>query len=386
MPTPSLRVPRWLAPLAGLILVVAPATAQPGGGGMFGQTISSRDLAEFRDILGMGEEQSQLVNMLYEGYQEQNRALNEEMREAWREARDGGRSAWEGMRERMESMRDRRDSIEETFLADVRTTLNEEQIELWPKVERAHHRSQHLSRGFVRGERVDLIRVVNDLELEEETRAELSSILEAYEIELDRQLMRRVKQYEEGWSQFGELRRAGDMEGIQKLMEEGREASLRVRDVNERFARQISGMLSETQRETFASQVNMATFPDVYRPRHAHLAVDAAIAFDDLTPDQKSRIEALSASFSRKDRTLNSQLVETIEEQEEEGTMEDFFRRGRGDDPADELWREKRVLSRDTVDQLKEILTEDQADRLPEAPRDDDRRRRFRGQRDDQIS
>lgn len=380
---PSNRLAPWVAPLAGLLLAATPLAAQQGGGfgrDMFNSTVSSRDVAQFREILEMGDEQSELVDLLYEGYAEENRAISEEMREAFRAARDAeGENRWEGIRDQMQVFQARRQEMEKTFMADVRSVLTADQLERWPKVERAHNRSRHLRRGLIRGERVDLIEVVEDMDIDSASREAIDPILESYEIELDRQLMKRVEQYSEGWEEFGELRRDGDMEGIQKLMEKGRDASLRVKQVNDRFARQIAGLLPDDQQQAFSSAVNMAVFPDVYRPRQSRRAIDAAGQFVDLNEDQSARIRALSETYARRDAAVNAKLVETLEEEEENATFEDMFRRGRDDGPAGELWREKRTLDRETLEDLKEILTPEQVERLPEPEREERQRGGQRG-------
>ena len=170
---------------------------------------------------------------------------------------------------------------------------------------------------------------------------------------------------------MGELRRDGDMDGMQKLMDKGRDASMRVKEVNERFARQISGLLSADNQQAFNSAVNMAVFPDVYRPRQSRRAIDAAGQFADLNDDQAARIQALSDTYARRDSAVNAKLVEALEEEEENATMANFFRRGRDEGPTGELWREKRTLDRETLEDLKAILTAEQIERLPEPERED---------------
>lgn len=388
----SNRLAPWVASLVGLFLAASPLIAQQRGGfgrDMFSSTVSSRDLAQFREILEMGDEQSELVNMLFDGYTEQNRDLSEEMREAFRAARDAeGEDRWEGMRERMQDFQGKRESLEKTFMSDIKSVLTPEQLERWPRVERAHNRSRHLRRGLVRGERVDLVSVIDDLEIDSAVRESINPILMNYEVELDRQLMKRVQQYTEGWEEFGELRRSGDMEGMEKLMDEGREASMRVKEVNERFARQISALLSADQQAAFNDSVNMAVFPDVYRARQSRRALDAAMQFADLSDDQAARIRALSDTYARRDTGVNTKLVEALEEEEETMTMANMWRRDRDDGPTGELWREKRTLDRETMDDLREILTPAQIDRLPEPERDDRGRRGLGGtqRRGSQIS
>lgn len=386
--------PRLLGLLvpAAVLLALAPANAQPGGGGRGGfdplqASVSTSDLRDMKDILNMGDEQYQLVQMLYDGYQEQYRTSAEQVRNKFREAREKARdtgdwTSFQDLRDDMDAFRTTRDAMDKTFFDDVRSLLTPEQVEAWPKVERAHHRSQYLARGFVRGERVDLIEVVNEMSLEDpQAEAALAPILDSYEIALDRELMNRVKTYEEGWEKFGDMRRSGDMEGLQKLMEEGREASLRVRDVNDRFARQIAGALSADASKSFLDKVQQETFPDVFRDRQGGLAIAAARGFDDLDANQTSQIAAIESGYARDMASVNKRLIEAIQKDEEEVTMQDMFRRGRDrEGPAADLWREKRELDTKALDRLKEVLNDAQVQRLPEPPDDrDDNGWRFGG-------
>jgi Spy/CpxP family protein refolding chaperone len=363
-----------LVPMTALL--ATPALGQGGRGGFdgFGAGVSARDIEQFEKILDLTDDQQELVDALFEGYQQETRAKTEEIREAFRQAReqadaDGG--GWEQMAERMASFRAERDKMDAAFLTDVQSVLTPEQGDLWPKAERAHRRSRHLARGFIRGERVDLINVIDGMELDSDAAAQIQPILDSYEVELDRQLVKRVEIYENGFREMGELRRAGEMDKLQDLMDKGREASLRVSDVNDRFARQIGGALPEGVRVAFTSKVRQTAYPDVFRAGNARNAITAALGFADLTPEQAEQIGTLSVSFDRKVDTVNAKLVDTIQEEEKDATVQGMFqRRGREDGPSEELWREKRTLDRDTVGKLREILTEEQIKRLPEPERE----------------
>jgi hypothetical protein len=365
----------------GLTIGSVPALAQPGGG--FGRGlepgVSSRDLGQIEKILAMGDEQTELLHVLHEGYQEQFRARAEAVRQKMREAREkaqetGDWSVMRDLREDFESFADEREAMDSAFMSDVRAILTADQEGRWPKVEMAMHRSQHLGRGLIRGERVDLVAVLDGLEIEDASvREQITPIVDRYEIELDRQLMKRVEVYEDGFRRMGELRRDGDMEGLQELMDKGRDASLRVRDVNERFARQLAGALPGDLGARFDAAVKREAYPDVYRPGHARLSLDAARGFSDLTEDQSARVAALASSFDRDMGAVNEKLVDALRTEEEDATIETMFRRGRGGDrdgPVAEIRRAKRTLDREFVDKLKEILSEDQVERLPEPPRE----------------
>ena len=171
---------------------------------------------------------------------------------------------------------------------------------------------------------------------------------------------------------LGELMRGGDTDAAQKMIQEGREQSVKVRDVNRSFAKQIASALPDDQRSKFNEEFKKASFPDVYRATQASTALKAAAAFADLTADQKDAIARLTDTHDHSLATVNDKLATAQEDAEMKFNIADmrarFQQRGGGgnqDDPQSNLRRDKRDLDRTTMDSLKKILTEAQVAKLP---------------------
>lgn len=383
----------------GVSMLASPAAAQPGGGfggafggmgggmgrEMFAAPFSTREMERYGEFLGLTQEQREVVRMLVEAqveaFQAQARVVRDKMdqiREEFREYRDP--SVWEGMQGVMENFRRFREESEKTLLGDVQAILTSAQAERWPALERTMRRDRTIRRGLMSGERLDLVRMVEEANLEADVKAPLEPVLEQYAIDLDRALIQRNAFQDEAMQRMGEIMRNQDMDTAQKLLEEGRQYSVAVKDINRRYARQIESMLPDGAREAFAAQVARVSFPDVYRPSYTSRALDAAIGFNDLTEDQKARITAIRDSFNRETNVLNRRLAEAIEQSEMTMTVQQMFRRGFGGEEGQdaELRRQKRDLDRSSLERLRDVLTQAQIQRLPS--RDEGDRRGGPGQ------
>jgi hypothetical protein len=346
-----------------------------GGGEMFrnwNSPISSPQLKRYSVMLGMSDEQTEAVKVLHEGYQQQVRRIEEEVRTKreeiqaeFRETRDP--EVWQGMRTIMEKSRTDRTKVETQFMDDMKSLLTADQAGKFSKVERTRRRESTIGRGRMSGERVDVVRLVDDMKLAEGEQSSVNPLIEQYEEELDRELTKRNAVYEEIMGKMGEMMRNRDMEAAQREMERGREAGKRVRDLNRKFARQINEALPEARRAEFDLAVDKASFPDVYRDTQASRSVAAASGFVDLDADQKSAIAALQDSYARSSNTLSSKLATETEKSENEFTMDRMFNRGPEEGPMMDLRRQRRELDRTTLENLKKILRPEQAERLPKA-------------------
>jgi len=161
-----------------------------------------------------------------------------------------------------------------------------------------------------------------------------------------------------------------DPEAGQKMLEEGRAASVKVRDINRKYARQMEEALSEPKKTELANWFKQQSFPRVYREPQAAKEIKAALEFKDLDPAQKDSVVALRESFSRDLDNTNEKLAAAIERQEMEFNVQRMMNRfggggGDQDDPTADLRRQRRDLEKAASDSLRKILKPEQADRLP---------------------
>ncbi len=326
--------------IAGVVLAVgsaSPAFAQGRGGGgggpfggmfggggmntMFEPTISSRDLDSFVKLFALDAAQKDAAKSLFEAYQQQFMAAAKPMREKWdaarQEARDSGDpGAFREVMEKAGEFRKTRDQMETSFLNDFKVVLSEQQTQKWPKFERMRRRETTIGRGLMSGERVDLFKLVDDLKLPADNREALNETLDQYDVDLDRVLVERNKLFEESQEKIRELFTSGDMEGADKMIKEGREASVKVRDVNRRYAAQLETAIPENKRPEFKEAFKKESFPTVYNETHTMRVVEAAAKLKDLDETQTAGIASIKETYYRELKTLQHDLEVAQEEQE----------------------------------------------------------------------
>lgn len=377
---------------AAVLLVAGDALAQPGGGGgrgggmgggmggfmggrePFEPPVNSADLEKYAAILNLTPEQKEAARALLDAamaeFQPAAKAARdkvEELRAEFRETRDP--SVWQGMGEIMREYRTARNSVERTFMSDIQVLLSDEQAARWPTVERTHRRDRTIGRGLMSGERVDLIAIVDGMGLSEGEKSALAPVLDQYAADLDRELIKRNEVYDEGEQRGMEIWQ--DPEAREAMFNKGREASKRVRDVNERYARQLEGLLPDGKRAAFVERVKRESFPTVYRETYAHRVLAAAEKFTDLDDAQRASLAALRESFARDLAASNAKMEAAIREREDTADVgQMFFQRGGG--PMQELRESRRSLERSTVQRVRDLLSEDQRARLPERGDDEE--------------
>jgi hypothetical protein len=345
-----------------------------GGGGQqqFDAAINSRELDNYAKVLGLDAAQKDAAKSLFEAYEQQFTAAAKVARAKLDAARQEARdtqdfSVMRDVQKDMDAFNKTRTDLENSFFSDFKAVLNDQQMQKWPKLERARRRSQSIGRGLMSGERVDVAKIVDDMKLPPETQQTLAPILEQYEVEIDRQLIERNKVYDDFQGKIRELFQSGDQTAIDELFKKGREVSVRVRDTNRTFARQIEAQLPEDKRGAFSDLVHKESFPTVYRPVYADRVVDAAIAIADLEAPQKEALTSLKESYTRDVRAINHDLEVATEDQEMTLTAQSMMQRmgGGGDDKVSELRRKKRELGTSAIERINSVLTEAQRAKLP---------------------
>lgn len=353
------------------------------GGGMFGnmdgQSISTADLDKYGKILDLTPEQHDAVKALHEGYtaevaklRERAQKMMEDAREEFRETRDP--AVWQEIGEKITPIRDEGRKVEKQFLDDMKSLLTEKQMPLWGRVEKTRKREQTIRRGFISGETVDVIRVVERMNLPEEQMKAINPTLERYENDLDPVLTKRNELFEAGMSQMRTLMQdvmQGKTEEADKRMSEARDASVRVRDVNRRYAKEIASLLPPESSAKFDEEFKRESFPRIYRQsRYAQTVIDAAMKMEGVDETQRKSIEAIAETYKRDTQTLNKKAEEATEASESTMTVSGMMQRFGGDDPAmNELRRSRTDLENKTVEAVKALLTEDQRKQLPERGR-----------------
>lgn len=391
-PWPSLR---WvLSAAAAVSVLMGPgadladaqrirAAAARGPGGPGPAAVTTRELDVWMNLLELNEDQRAAAQTLHQAYQEEfrqeSRALQDLMKTAQQEFMETqDTSAFREIGKKSAVHTKKMEALDRQLMDDMKSLLEPRQAGLFPKVERHHRRVKSLPAGMLAGENVNLVAIVGDLD-SGSLSAEFKEALEQYEIDLDRALVERdqqrqelEKQAEASMQDFDPSKM--DFTKIREMMQAGRRAGVRVRDVNERHARRLSALLNGEAREKFEDKVRRATYPSVYRQPYVLKAIDAAIEFDDLTPDQAGGIKAIREGYLRDAAAVNERWAAAISTEEKDGGGDPFMGFGRmipgggGEEisPTEDAKKARRELDKATLEKVKALLTEAQADRLPE--------------------
>jgi Spy/CpxP family protein refolding chaperone len=362
-----------------------------GVGGMFGgggdrgfePSVTSDEVTRYAKMLELSPDQSQAMTALHEAFlqsfSERAKVVQEksnEIREQIRETRD--MSLWSRLGEEMQKWRTERASLESGFMGDVQAILTPEQSNKFAQVEQTRRRERSLSRAMMSGTNVDLVRIVSDMKLAPDDATKVQPLLEQYASELDRQLIEFNKQRDDLETKFRSMMQSQDTEGMAKAFDEGRTSATKIRDINQRFGKQIQANLPEAAQQPFSEQVNRAAFPQVYRPTYAGRMADYVSKLPDLTPEQTTAINSLTQTYRRDLGALNKQLETALSARESSVTGTEIFA-GRGgggggwmgmmgafdSDEIRALRERRRDLDDNTVERLTATLTEAQREGLP---------------------
>jgi len=376
-----------VAPTLATISFTSTVLAQPGGGGGWGggrgfgggggsdlgPSFNAREFTRISKVLKLDTDQEEAAKLLYDSFEEQLRAKAEPTRSKMERARDDFRenrdpSIWQDVRKDMEKFRPQRDEMEKSFLGDLKAMLRENQAQTWPHFERSMRREQYLGRGMMSGERLDLFKISEKADLADDTKGSITPILDLYEQDLDRELTARATFQKENMSKFGELMFSGDTKALQDLFEKGKDLSVRVRDVNRRYARQIQDLVPEDKKAIIADAVKKESYPRVFQQTRATRMLDAAVALKDLSDEQRTSLTALNESYTRDLGAIHSDMITATDKLETTITadsMMSMFRNGGEDGPTGDLNRKRAQLNRKTEDATRKILTPEQATKLP---------------------
>jgi hypothetical protein len=333
--------------------------------------------------------------MLFDGYQQQFTAAAKKAREEIDALRDEAResrdpSIFREVGEKSLAFRQSRDQMEQSFLGDFKAVLTEEQTTKWPKFERMRRRETTIGRGLMSGERVNLFELVNDLKLTPEQRTTIEPTLDQYEVDLDRELIQRNKMQEEIQEKMRDF--FNDPEGADEWIKKGRDAAVKVRDVNRRYFTQLQTQIPEDKRTDFESAFKRESFPTIYREQYATRVIAAAGKMSDLDAGQQSGLASIRESYEREVQSIQRDMEKAQEDQEMNFSIANMMgRRGGGDGgrgnnnnnrgggffgedtELGKLRAKRRELETGTVDKVRALLNEEQAAKLPGRGDDDDR-------------
>jgi len=394
MPLTSVRV---VAILAMVLLNAWSAPAQIASqAGPRGQPIPRRSLVEYARILTLSPDQRDALGALFDGYwssytrlrDEGDKALQAQHSPDHTAPRPSRRETGEIVFRFVEGV----EKLEVAFFDDLRQMLTSEQEPRFESVARERRRETGLRFCFISGERLDLGAIARTLKIPRE--GPVGASLDDWELQIDRVLVQKDALLRRVMSRAYESdEELTDPRLIEELLRDILEQGFRVRDLNRRFAREISQLLPDDLRPSFDREVQRRSFPRIYVPTGAESLGLLIASRDDLSPDQRAAINEELPRCEREFAEINARIAAIVESMEEKtpgnalAAME-----SRDNPPEDELSKaleDRRDADRRWAERLGKLLTSDQRQTLqvaqiepltyrrafnlePEDPREDD--------------
>ncbi|MCA9292062.1 MAG: hypothetical protein KDA25_13100, partial [Phycisphaerales bacterium] len=262
------------------------------------------------------------------------------------------------------------------LFADFRHEMTEEQADRWPAVERKIVRMKAIERGTLDGESIDLIRVIEDLQLDPATLDAIADTLGNYEIAIDEALRARDNYLESSMIdlQIATLRR--DVTTAQTMTDRQMMYRAAVRDLNETYTTALAELMAPDDAAALVGEVRARSYSNIYRPTRLHRMFDAVRRMEDLDADVLAAVENLATAYDSELLGANDRIMALTRQQEPEDarrTIADRIARMNGErpdrpeNPVMDAYRERDAIAEPYIEQLRGLLSPEQFDELPQA-------------------
>lgn len=284
--------------------------------------------------------------------------------------------------QRAEALRKAKASLRQGFVNDAQSYLTPEQIERWPALERTLLRQRSLPKGRLAGERVDLLRVLKQVQPDDTQRLAMAAEAEEYEAALDAALRQRDAFLAGATTSIDEAMRDGDPAKALSIVDRATALRSAVRMVNMQHADVFASKLPAERAEEFSTLVRKVAYPSVYRTTHAQKAFVAAQKIEDLDAQVRTSIADLEQAYLAELASVNAQLRQTIDRYQPlearrpfentqrvmQGERPDPAAADGDDDPIRKAFERRRELDRLYMKLVNDLLTPEQAAQLPKPP------------------
>jgi hypothetical protein len=264
--------------------------------------VTKSDIRIIDSILGLDESQRSLTGALYDDFFERFRveakAIEAELTAMIDESivRQDSTITREA-EDKAEQWDQRRLEWRAEFLTDLKLLLDQQQVELWPKVERELRRHDLIGRGRLAGEKVDLIRLVDAHVADWDANTELVEALDRYADQLDRALRARQRALDDEQTAEFWCTCQDEPYRAREIYEDVLPTRVRVRDINLESFRAIRKLLSESD----AVVVERAFYSEALRS-HSPISpietrIRAASSLPSLSSAQREQIATILQDY-----------------------------------------------------------------------------------------
>lgn len=364
-----------LAACLALALVAAPTPARAQEDAMamiFLNPVGRDSMQRAKKILALDAEQVTMANDLYSGYRAGIKTAMQGSKERQREAMEKAEASGDyanvrkGMQEAMKKTIDEVDALTKTFMDDFKAVLTTSQAEKFGAFERSRRRESGKYIQLLAGEGLDLVALMDEQNIAWRDKPEVASVVERYELDLDRSLVEREKLFREAMQKLftGDGEEAAARELVPKLMQQGKVS----RDVNRNAVRTIGALLSPEERAKLEEQARVRSFPMIFRNRAVSQSVEAAKKIDGLGDSQKKELDEVLKNYEREALAINTAWMSAIDNAQEK-SLGDAEKIMRGDDeldrPAEQAQEQRTELDKRYRERIEKLLNDEQRKSLP---------------------
>ncbi|MEY3142268.1 MAG: hypothetical protein RLY21_761 [Planctomycetota bacterium] len=300
--------------LAGASTAEAQFGGRSGMASMFTPDFLPRDLPIFVDALSLEEWQRPVLEVLLQDYDANFTTAADGVRSKMSSFKDiaAGANAErviELISEPLVAWTAEKKKLREDFLASVRGTLGDTQLENWPRLERALLREKSLPLGELSGESVDLTIVVREVQASPLALDAARGAIEQYEIALHEALSTRDAALDDAIAPLLKAMSNADANSGVAMQESLMQKRMLVRDAQDAGLIAIRDALGSEYGAEFERRAMQKAFPQVFRPDPVTPLFEAVQALPDLTDDQKKQVAELKNQFDAELRTVQNDLV-----------------------------------------------------------------------------
>ena len=378
---------------ATVLMATPPAAAQTGRRAMFTEAfrpdIMQRDIALLVTSLQLEEWQRPIMEALLEDYMTSFNTGVEAMKDKMKAAAEavtqaGAANADQVLARTMEPLnawRQEKERLSEKFMSDVKSQLGPQQLERWPAFERAVRRERLLPEGELSGESVDLFALVTRMQPTSTEDEAIRGTMSAYEMALDDALRSRLDRAKQLRPSMEQAMAAREVDRQADIQDQLMQASIAVREVNDRAIEAIAGAFGE-RGSAFRSMALGAGYPEVFRAHPVMLLMQQARKLDSLTDEQAQQIDVLMTEFAGVVDEADMRLLAVVRDDEPKAPRRRLKaaaeRRAAGgagtsgprpEDPIATARAERDRAGDPFRERLMAILTPEQQEQLPGGPR-----------------
>lgn len=298
--------------------------------------ISPAEIETMIKFLKLNDDQTALVNAMYEGYRmgtDEGASQTRELRSlemqgvtpAINNDPQSQEKLIEAMKKRQEAQaqwRAERKQLEKQFFNDVQLILDDKQAQAWPKYQQNYRRRSTLKKSAqIPGEGIDLIDLIEKLELSSSETEMLKPSLDKYAEELDRALGVRNQAIanlsdKSGFMVTGDNKNP-DPESMFDMNNKVTEKRYVLVEINNRYVRTLASAMGSTSSQKLIEEFDRSSFPGIFRPTQADRYIEDVKALPDLTADQQLWIEDIVQKYQADINDINNQLV-TLERKKQD--------------------------------------------------------------------